>query len=104
MKKNPKRSRSKRRVHYKRNRFLMSITVCVVVAMTGIGSISLYKQNREYIVMEEELNKQLAEEEDRSREIEEYKEYVTTDEYVEQVAREKLGLVYPDEIILVPES
>ena len=27
-----------------------------------------------------------------------------TDEYVEGVARDKLGLVYPDEILLKPEK
>ncbi len=30
-------------------------------------------------------------------------DYMNTDDYVEDAAREKFGLVYPDEIILVPE-
>ena len=30
-------------------------------------------------------------------------DYMNTDEYVEDAAREKFGLVYPGEIVLVPE-
>ncbi len=40
----------------------------------------------------------------RAKELEEYEEYVKTDEYVEEVAREKLGLVYKDEIIFEPDN
>lgn len=47
-----------------------------------------------------ELESDLKEEEKRTKEIEEYREYVKSDEYVEQVARDKLGLVYDDEILL----
>ena len=39
---------------------------------------------------------------DRTKEIEKYKEYVGTDAYVEDVAKEKFGLVYEDEIVLKP--
>ena len=27
-----------------------------------------------------------------------------TDEYIEKVARDKLGLIYPDEILIKPEN
>ena len=32
------------------------------------------------------------------------KEYMQTDEYVEDVARSQLGLIYPDEIVVKPEE
>ena len=38
------------------------------------------------------------------KEIEEFKDYVKTDEYVEEVAREKFGLVHKGEIIFEPEE
>ena len=41
-------------------------------------------------------------EEERARELEEYKIYVKTKQYAEEVAKEKLGLVNPDEILLKP--
>ena len=36
--------------------------------------------------------------------LKEFKKYVKTDEYVEEIARDKLGLVYKDEIIFEPED
>ncbi len=38
-------------------------------------------------------------EQSRQKELEEYKKYVNTKEYIEQVAKTKLGLVYPNEVI-----
>ena len=46
-----------------------------------------------------ELEQQIAEEEQRTKDIEEYSKYTKTDEYVEEVARDKLGLVKQGEII-----
>ena len=40
----------------------------------------------------------------RTEEIEEMRRYMQTDRYVEEVARDKLGLVYPDEVIFKPEE
>ena len=40
----------------------------------------------------------------RSKELEEKEEYMKTDEYVEDVARSQLGLVYPDEIVIKPKE
>ena len=45
------------------------------------------------------LEKELEEEQARTDEIKELKEYMQTDEYAEQAAREKLGLVKDNEII-----
>ena len=38
-------------------------------------------------------------EKDRTQDIEEQRKYMQTKKYVEEVAREKLGLVYPNETI-----
>ena len=38
-------------------------------------------------------------EEQRAEDIEEYRQYTKTREYIEEVAREKLGLVYDGEVI-----
>ena len=45
---------------------------------------------------------QLEAEEQRTKELQEYKIYVKTKQYAEEVAKDKLGLVYPDEILLKP--
>ena len=46
-----------------------------------------------------ELEKDIQAEKDRAEEIEKLEEYVGTDEYVEQTAKDKLGLVHENEII-----
>lgn len=40
----------------------------------------------------------------RSKEIENLKEYVQSDKYIEDVARDKLGLVFEDEILFQAEN
>ena len=43
-----------------------------------------------------------AKEKVRSEALKKKEERYQSDEYIEEIAREKLGLVYPDEIILKP--
>jgi len=43
-------------------------------------------------------------EEARTQDIADLEAYMQTDEYAEQVAKDKLGLVYEDEIIFKPEE
>ena len=50
------------------------------------------------------LEEQLAEEEERTTELEELEKYTKTKKYMEEVARQKLGLVYPDEILIQPSN
>ena len=51
-----------------------------------------------------ELEVMLQTEQERSEELEDKKAYMQTIRYIEEVAREVLGLVYPEEIILRPEQ
>ena len=38
------------------------------------------------------------------KELEEYKKYVKTKKFVEEVAKNKFGLLYPDEILIKPDD
>ena len=66
--------------------------------------LRLQQKNESYRQQEEELLAQIAEEEERAEEIEELKKYVQTKKYVEEVAKERLGLVYEDEILFKAEE
>lgn len=105
MKKAKKRNtRMRRRALEHRLSILLISCVIVVLGITlSVASISLHKKNQNYKVQEAELEKQLEEEELRAEEIDELEEYVGTDEYIEDVAKEKLGLVYPNEILFEAE-
>lgn len=103
MKKKKRNVRMRRRVA--QSRFSILLISCVVIALTVIlsfASVSLikkYERQKEQIA---ELEKQLEAEDMRAEEIDELEEYVGTDKYIEDVARET-GLVYPDEILIKPE-
>ena len=72
-------------------------------ATLSVASISLHAKNKEYMAQEAELEAQIEAETNRAEEIDELEKYVGTDEYVEDVAKEKLGLVYPNEILFEAE-
>ena len=52
----------------------------------------------------EQLENELATEKQRTEELETYSKYVNTKQFVEFMARNKLGLVYPNEVIFRPED
>ena len=95
---------AKRMTQHKKIVKTVWVMVMSIVCFTGLASISLYKKNNEYAVMQDELSKQFQEEKQRTIEIAEYQEYVKTDEHVEEIARDKLGFVYENEIVLKPKS
>ena len=51
-----------------------------------------------------QLQNKIDAEEARTQDIADLEAYMQTDEYAEQVAKDKLGLVYEDEIIFKPEE
>ena len=76
--------------------------VLIVFAMALVMSVQivhLYQKNQQYIAQEADLKKQKKEEENRQKELEEYEAYTQTQEYIEDLAKSKLGLVYEGEII-----
>ena len=53
---------------------------------------------------QEKLEEKISDEEQRQQEIQEFRKYTQTKRYAEEVAKEKLGLVYEDEIIFKQEE
>lgn len=82
---------------------LISCVVVILAVVLSVASISLHTKNKNYKAQEAELEQQIEEQDLRAEEIEELDEYVGTDQYIEDVAKEKLGLVYPNEILFKAE-
>ena len=77
---------------------MMIIALC----LTGVLLVNGKKYNARIEagkIQKEELEAELEEENARTTEIQELEEYMQSDEYKEQVAKEKLGLVKDGEII-----
>lgn len=84
------------------NRLGMTVAMIAIVIMTlvvGVNSISLKQKEEKYAAREEELLHQIELEEARTKELEELATYTKTKKYAEEVAKDKLGLVYENEII-----
>lgn len=79
-------------------RVIIFAVLCLLI-VASVGKLQLRRKNAAYEQREEELLAAIAEEEARTEEIEELKKYVQTKKYVEEVAKERLGLVYEDEIL-----
>ena len=80
---------------------LIGITARVgsLAVVDHIGGAPLRERDLEYQAREQALEKSLSKEEARAAELEEYRVYVQTKQYIEKVAKEKLGLVNKDEIL-----
>lgn len=83
---------------------LMFGLVIVVAVSLLLSSNALKKKNEEYEAQKAKLEQQLTEQQERKSELEEYKKYVQTKKFVEEVAKDKFGLLYPDEIVFKPED
>ncbi len=81
--------------------------ICLVVIIFGAVMHLRTKDAKEQMEVlsrrQEQLEEQLADEQDRAKRLEERRVYVKTKMYIEEMAKE-LGLVYPDEIIYKPEK
>lgn len=91
-----------RKRNRKENRFSIFLTALVVLLLTtivGFKSVGLKKKQDQYLEEQTQLTKQIQKEEARSAEIAEYEKYTHTRKYIEEVARDKLGLIYEGEIL-----
>lgn len=85
---------------------LIGITFVVfsLAVIVTIKGVTLKEKKLDYQIHLENLQAKLDKEQQRSKELEEYRVYVQTKQYIEEVAKQKLGLVKPDEILLKPSQ
>lgn len=101
---------SRKKVAYRKrnqNRFSMVLIIIVVALITVTVAIRCAEMAQRKDALEakkQELEQQILAEEQRAEEIEEFDKYTDTKAYVEEVATEKLGLVYDGEIVFKEED
>ncbi len=92
----------------KNKRMLTLLLLVLIVAFAAVTLIYLKKGEEqelaEKLAEKKRLELLLEEEKERAESIEDYRVYVQTKSYMEEVARKVLGLVYKDEIIFRPEG
>ena len=82
----------------------IAFVVMVLLIALLVQSQNLIRKNQQYTERKEELEQELKDQAIRAEEIENLKDYVNSTEFIEKVARDKLGLVYEDEIIFKAEE
>ncbi len=100
------RTRRKKKDRWSNRLAIIGITLVVLSlgVVVNLKSATMRKKDLEYQVREAALDQQVAQEKNRANELEEYRIYVQTKQYIEEVAKQKLGLVKPDEILLKPSK
>ena len=99
-----------RKVAYRKRRqnrfgmFLVSLVGVMLLIVVAFNSIGLMAKKVSYQQKEAVLQEQIAVEQERAQEIEEFEKYTHTKKYIEEVARDKLGLVYEGEILFEDEN
>ena len=83
---------------------LVTTVVLMMLIVVTVKSVELRDKRATYAMREEALMQEIAAEEQRTEEIAEYEKYTQTKKYVEEIAKEKLGLVYEGEIIFRKEK
>lgn len=90
--------RAKRRRH-SNGMISISLIVLVFLVVMGVQIVKLKEQEKNYAKQESQLKEQLAGETQRAEELSVLEKYMQTTSYIEDVAKNKLGLVYENEII-----
>ncbi len=77
----------------------ISMILLAFMVVMSIQTARIYHKNLEYMEKQAELEAELESELARKNELENYAGYTMSQQYVEDIARSKLGLAYGNEII-----
>ena len=99
-----KQTRRRRDAAQRRGKLGISTVIVVLIAVFLLRGHSMDQRNAAYVEELAQLQNKIDAEEARTQDIADLEAYMQTDEYAEQVAKDKLGLVYEDEIIFKPEE
>ena len=87
------------------NRFLLILLLALTISATLFELLWLNKWTLvNWTGNFEILQSQIDDENKRSDELSEYEKYVKTKKFVEEIAKNKFGLIYPDELIFKPNN
>lgn len=78
--------------------------VIVLVIVFSVQIIQTHNKTENYKARQEQLQAQIEEQKQRSEDLKKEKEYVGSDEYIENEAKSKLGMAYDNEIIFKEEN
>ena len=84
--------------------FLVSLVVLMIMVVVAVRSVELKQKIAGYDTQIASLGAQIEAEQARAEQIEEYGKYTQTMAYYIEVAQDKLGLVFPGEILFKEDN
>lgn len=84
--------------------FLIVVAVIFVCVFSVVRVTDLYAKSRELTETEYTLQQKVEEAEQEKERLLAQEQYMKTNQYIEDVAKDKLNLVYPDEIVIKPSE
>ena len=85
----------------KKNNLLKKIIIIVFIAYFIYTLLSQQKVLNTYAQEKQNFNKEIDVAKDEQEELKEMKENINSDEYIEQIARDKLDMYYPNERVYI---
>lgn len=104
MKKSKKALNKKKITNNRMGMLVIGFVAFLLLGGMVVQSSTLESRLAAYDAKADSLEEAIENEKTRTEEIEELKKYMETDEYAEEVAREKLGLVKDNEIVFKEEE
>lgn len=93
------RGRRRNRKSNRAGTISVSLIVFTLLIVMSIQILKLHQKNEDYIAQEQSLQEQLNEETERQDDLKNYEAYTKTQDYIEDIAKSKLGLVHNNEIV-----
>lgn len=80
-------------------RLCITCIVFIFALVMSVQIVTVYQKDQEYIAKQAELEQQLSDEQGRQEDLKDYETYTKSQQYVEDVAKSKLGLLYKNEVV-----
>lgn len=87
----------------RRGRFIVTLSVVILISIFGLRIMELQAKSSEYEKEISALQKEYDNEVSRKNDLEEREKYMQTKKFVEEYAKERLGLIYPNEVVFKAE-
>lgn len=98
------RKRKSKRRQSKAASFMIAATVVLVWVFAIVIASDLHRKSRDLSQTERMLEQRIEQATATHDNLIAKEEYMKTDQYIEDMAKEKLGMVYPDEIVIRPKE
>ena len=101
------KSSARKSVRYRQSpviTFLVIVAVIFVCVTSVVRATSLHTKSKQLAETEKTMELKVQEAKQEQADLDAQEKYMQTNEYIEDVAKDKLGLVHPDELVIRPSE